>query len=198
MRKPVLLCDVDGVVADLTQHILDIVQACFGVTYTPEHITQYWVEKALHLTELQTKEMYERLDVAGTAMALRPYPKAISALKRLQKKTELVFLTSHLKSNATWVYDRDRWIESYFRKPPPVIHTHHKEFVPGDIFVDDKYENISAWKKAWPDGIAVLWDRPWNHREICSPRNENEFIRYSDWEEVEKLVDLIAREKIRV
>ena len=53
----------------------------------------------------------------------------------------------------------------------------------GDIFCDDKYENLIEWHNTNPNGLPILF---------TSQHNKNidsKFIRVDDWVELSKIID---------
>ncbi len=52
--------------------------------------------------------------------------------------------------------------------------------ISGDVFVDDKMENVAAWQAKWPLARAIAWAQPWNA--------DYPGRRMSKWSELIKLV----------
>jgi 5'(3')-deoxyribonucleotidase len=193
-RKLRLLLDVDGVIADFPQYYLDVVQAKFGVAHSVESITQWNIGEAIGLHPDRRDIVREALQEPGVAMSLRAYPKSIKAVRKLQKMTDVFFVTSPLGS-PTWPYDRERWLKAHLHmgEDPRVTHTHDKYICNGDLFIDDKMEHIKAWKKHNPLGHAVLWAQPWNKTWTMSGPTPD--IRTNDWNYV---LDWVERMSPRV
>jgi 5'(3')-deoxyribonucleotidase len=71
----------------------------------------------------------------------------------------VVAVTTRFKPSKTWAFERDAWLSELFgfNTDDDIIYTGAKELVYGDVFVDDKPDNIIKWKKRHPNGLAILF-----------------------------------------
>jgi 5'(3')-deoxyribonucleotidase len=164
MSKKKILIDVDGVFANFADYYLDYLNFVFETNYKYEDITDFDMEKSLELNDFQKFIMDRWRSKPGIASNLSVDQDVVDTIILLDAISDVYFLTSHLSSNPTWVYERDLWLQHHFgpnlgRK---VIYTKHKQAVTGDIFIDDCYENIVKWAEYNPKGAAYLWTAPWN------------------------------------
>jgi 5'(3')-deoxyribonucleotidase len=170
VRRPTVLVDVDGVLADFQNAVLQLVNYEVGGAHEPADVTEWSIKNALGLTDAQWSWVCDRIELPGFAFHLEPYPGAVEAVLKLAKCSEVYFVTSPWASSVTWTHDRTQWLRKYFGKTlgPRVIHTAHKSLVAGDVLIEDKMSNAAEWGRAgeavsWQgDRFAVLWDRPYN------------------------------------
>lgn len=186
MRRKVVLCDVDGVVADFLTAFLKEVQQVTGVEHSPEEITSYGIEEVLGLDAIVSREVQARVCVPGFAHTLKPYPEAVEGIKRVAEISEVYFVTSPFEGSSTWVADRQEWLTELFGREQAqmVVHTKHKHLIAGDYLIEDQLTTLKKWLLRWPLKTGVVWDRPYNRRP------ESAFIsRAHNWGDV---LDLLA------
>lgn len=179
-----LLLDCDGVIADWTGAVAEVVRKHGGVL--DEHS---WFERGDLPAAIRNKVMAE-IAAPGFCFKFAPLPGAKEAVAELLAAgCEVHFVTS-LWDCPTWVYDRNRWLRKHgFAKKAPagVTYTKDKWVVKGDIFVDDKIGNVVNWSIAWPNGTAILWAQKWNFAYVGQAQ------RFNDWN---KLIGMATQEKI--
>ena len=168
-KKPVLLLDVDGVIADFIELYLRIVHHRIPELRHTGHddIVEWDCGRALHLSTDELALVHEDLFAPGAASSMVPYAGAVYGVEQLMKVADVWFVTSPMAQSATWMHERTRWIEHYFgqQAKSQVIHAEKKFLVSGDIFVDDKPSHVAAWKNRWTNGVGTLWVRAYNSRE---------------------------------
>jgi 5'(3')-deoxyribonucleotidase len=164
VKRPKALIDVDGVLRQFTKGALKIVWQVTGRHYDLSEVTQYDFCAALKLTGEETKIIEQAIGSHSRfASSLDVYPGAVEGLRQLRTVADVKIVTSQWNSNETWTHDTENWLYQNFGIPfTKVHHTNEKEDVYGDIFVDDKVENVRAWMSAWPDKTGVFWRTPQN------------------------------------
>lgn len=180
-RRPRVLLDVDGVVADFVQLMVNAVRNLklrdIPLNWRP---TKWDVAKELGLTNKQEDEVYEVLRLPGSANILHPFPGAVQGVKRIASLFDVAFVTAPVGGSQTWCYDRMEWLERHFGAElgSRWVFTDHKYLVYGDFLVDDKPENCLDFKEAWPGSVPIRWQSPGMsvHEGI---------IHVSTWKEVE-------------
>lgn len=81
-----------------------------------------------------------------------------------------------------WMYERSLWLDRQFAATPrSVVFTHNKAHIWGDLILDDKADNVDEWADTHPDGIALLWDAPYNR--TWTPKTQNAH-RVDNWASV--------------
>lgn len=180
----VVLLDVDGVVADFVSYYLDVVRRRLKRDFRQEDVTAWDVGSALSLSDYDRELVHRDLFAPGVAYHMPIYSGAWTGVRNLNEIAQVVFVTSHLKENLTWVSDRDRWIDFHFGpSAPPTVYTHHKHLVRGDVLVDDKPSAVEKWRQANPNGLGVLWDGPWNR-----DANIDGAVRLNSWVDLRELI----------
>jgi 5'(3')-deoxyribonucleotidase len=164
--KPILLMDVDGVLANFIEAVLSVLRDEFGVMDYHHDTIETWemfasMPEHIHLRD----NVYEILKKYGGCFGIPPYPGSQNGVAALKKLVDVVIVTSPFYGSDTWVAERERWLEKFFDiSHKDVIHTGRKELVDGDIFVDDKVEHVVKWARAHPSKHAILWAQRYNEK----------------------------------
>lgn len=183
MKKPVILLDCDGVLADFSALALRIIEEETGLKYLPEDIPRWDIFESLGLPQIW-EAFGERAQNIGLCASIKPYAEAIKEVQKLTNKYEVLIVTAPVDA-LPWMYERAHWLEEHFGIPrKKVIFAHAKQYVQGDVLVDDKPDNVIVWSEANPNGIAVLWEHPYN-RDVELPKG---IIRTSDWNELHSIL----------
>jgi len=180
-RRPRVLLDVDGVIADLVQLMVNAVRNLklkdISISWRP---TKWDVAKELGLTNKQEDAVYEVLRLPGSANMLLPFPGAVQGVKRIASLFDVAFVTAPVEGSATWCFDRIEWLVKHFGDDlgNRWVFTDHKYLVYGDFLVDDKPENCLEFKQAWPGSVPIRWLSP-------GMAVQEGLIHVSTWKEVE-------------
>lgn len=163
MRKPIILLDVDGVVADFAGPFLAKANEITGMSVSPADIRQWDILTAF--PDQQHGDILEHTYKPGFCTALPTLPGAVEGVRRLREIGDVYALTSPWTSE-TWCWERTRWLRDRldFDKHD-VLHVpgNRKHLVRGDVLIDDKLETVVEWTRSNPEGLALLWDAPYNH-----------------------------------
>jgi 5'(3')-deoxyribonucleotidase len=182
-RQKRLLLDLDEVVADFIGFYLTQASTKMDRKYTKEQVTTWDISKSLDLPPWAKSEIEFELSRPGAAHKICLLPGAQDAVHELAKHCEIVFVTAPYKGSKTWANDRVEWVYNKFGMVgTKVISTNYKTPIDGDVFVDDKPENLQPWIEEHT-GKAVLWDHPHN-RNYKHPLIK----RMSEWSELISLV----------
>lgn len=166
VRKPRVLLDVDGVLADFVGGYLRLLAEHTGIVATHEQVTQFDIGASLGLTKDQAARMKRAVGSAEQfARSLSPLPGAIEGVRALQEVADVWIATSPWNSNPTWCHDREWWLKEHFGIPHArVTHTSAKHMLRGDFLVDDKTETLQKWLAEGQSG-AVQWETPHNRHD---------------------------------
>ena len=174
--RPLVLLDVDGVLGDFVTPAFVIGNALReGRCRLPKAVAdldQWDIGRFLELDERDQALMYQEIKAPDFHRHIKPYPGAVKGVEALRAVAEVHVVTSPMHGE-TWCSDRWGWLRDHFGlRAHDVTHTHRKELVRGDVFVDDKPENVERWQAAHPQGLGMLWSQSWNTAHplarICS------------------------------
>jgi 5'(3')-deoxyribonucleotidase len=176
VTRPRLILDVDGVLADFVGHTLTLL----GDMAPPggrEAFTS-WEMLSVMSPEARARCAHGWRQ-PGWCATMPPLPETQNAVDRLGLRAEIVYATAPMPAAPHWMYERAMWLERMFAaNPASIVFTHDKSHVWGDVFVDDKAENVDGWAETHPEGFAVLWDAPYNRD--WTPRRDNA-VRADGW-----------------
>lgn len=173
----VILCDVDGVIADCTGAVGRAAQdfvlvhglynggkkADFGHVVPPTTECKQWeFEHWLGFDKDDSKRFfaYEMLrDRLGHEVEL--FPGAVEFVAELRKLGEVVFCTSQWSGMGCWVPAREKLLTTHF-PGCDIIFTHAKHRVHGAYLIDDKPSTI---RHEGNRHRGMLFDQPWNRND---------------------------------
>lgn len=158
MIKPVLLLDVDGVIADCSTAVHKFAQRILGRELPgPETWSEWDHASAMGLDEMDA-QLFNFLAKHDEEMpnSIQLYPGAAESVRALGEHFEIVFCTTPWKGNKHWVPARDKLLEQF---GCDVVYTSAKHRVLGDVMLDDAPHNIL---RGGPCKYYVLFDRPYN------------------------------------
>ena len=158
---PRVLLDVVGVLADIVSSLVAHLNARYGTGYTLASVTQWEIDHLI--PDGDVRSFWQSFAGSVRASDLPVYPGAIEGVARLQELADVYVVTAGLSSSRTWMHDREQWLFRHFGIPSKrVVHTSAKHLIVGDVLIDDKFETVVNWAACHPDGVGLLWDRPWN------------------------------------
>ncbi len=187
MKKPTLLLDVDGVLADFFTPAAQIIFDVAGMKLTPDTIPSWdffeLVPKKFH------EECWLRMGHPGWCSALQPYEGAQEVIRRLSSKCHIYYVTAPLNA-PLWSSERTSWLQYHFEATrDQILIGSAKHLVRGHFFVDDRHSNVSEWvkaSKAWGNDVTgFLWAHPYND----SYEEEPNIIRTARWDVIEQAVE---------
>lgn len=182
MKKPRVLLDVDGVLADFVTPALQVVQQVTGKP-APKDATDDWDLFRAYDQETQAK-FYNEFKKEGWCYALQPYPGALEGVNMLRDLADVYFVTSPMHG-PHWSDERARWLVDYFgAKRNQVVSTNAKYVCAGDVLVDDKTSHVVKWLQHHERGLGVVWAQPYNIADTLPERA----IRTLNWNDVVKSV----------
>lgn len=152
-----LLLDVDGTIACCASAVHEFAEHIFD---RPMPHWSSWndfsFESSLGLNEVETRIFFDEAKYATFPLSIRLYPGVAHTIEVLKQKYEIVFVTSHWKFNSNWVCARERLLEQF---NCPIVFTHHKYLVSGDILVDDRPATLLDARGSYE---RICYSQPWN------------------------------------
>lgn len=163
MKKPRVLLDVDGVLADFVTPALEVVKRVTGQP-VPTDATQEWDLFRSYPKEVQDL-FYAEFKKEGWCYGLAPYPGALQGVNALREVADVYFVTSPMHG-PHWSDERARWLVDYFgAHRNHVVSTNAKYVCRGHVLVDDKTSHIVKWLSHHDDGIGIVWQQPYNEKD---------------------------------
>lgn len=162
MKKIRILVDCDGPLSDFEGSALDLVERETGKRYDRDQLTSWDTFGCLGLTNFYAL-MRADVETNGFCLRMKEVPGSAPALKFMNEIGEVFVVTASFDAY-NWDLDRRMWLNTKFGiDKEHIIQTSAKHVVDGDLFIDDRPENIVSWIEAHPKGYALLWDLPHNH-----------------------------------
>lgn len=157
----VIICDVDGVVADLHTPWLKRYNEKSGDNLTVDKLTTWHVSEFV-LPDWEQK-VFDILREPNLYEDVLPILFALDAIRTIQESHRVVFTTSCVKGMADQKWD---WLERWGFLPKRYSHsnlviTADKSLIAGDLIIDDSFEHCKAF-----ESFAILFDQPWNRNDV--------------------------------
>ena len=189
-RRPVVLVDVDGVLANFIEANLRTLHAIGAGPFVHDDVTTWAMEDCLGLTAPQRARMKARWAEPGFAASIPEYPGAREGVAALREVADVYACTAPMHSSPTWQHERHHWlVERFGFDHKQIVQTPAKYLVRGDMLIDDKPEHVAAWQETNPGGVGVLWSRAYNAGA--------DLRRESEWEAAARCVLLMGLEASR-
>lgn len=170
--KPILLLDMDGIIADFNFHSIRTYNEIHGSELDPKKCNDYIGDHEVLEKSIDPKALRRPYREPGFFLGCPVIPGAQEGVERLGQAFEIYVLTTHYWGNPTCVYEKELWLQRHFPKiAQRGIFTSHKELVPGNLFIDDRPKNIKAWKDKWGGGSAyrtASLDYSWTDHTILN------------------------------
>lgn len=180
MRRPIVLVDMDGVLADYDGKMLKEVRK--HMESNPLEITRENLWSYLSINE-HLKDKIEWED--GFFYSLEPIDGALEAIERMKKREwDIWICSSPSVTSKTCHSDKNNWLKKHFgdwlaRK---LILTKDKTLVIGDILIDDRGE-IKGINQENTSFTHILFEQPYNSWSPCY-KTGNVIKNWRDnWEE---------------
>lgn len=156
-----VLIDVDGVVADLLGHLwarmdtlirIEDLKSWHIISDLPEHESK----QILHW--FHDMEFWRTLPVMDGAR------EGVQYLR--ESGYDVAWVTAPYPSCKGWADARYEWLQKNMNASyKDICLMPRKGLSQGDIFIDDKPENVREWQQANPKGKAFLYSHPFNQYE---------------------------------
>jgi len=177
-----VILDVDGPCTDFHGKARLHIREELGYDFPISHFKE-WDFTAVLSSQAERDHMNSVVARPGFASSMIPDPFAQEAVRKMRELgAEVLFATApHLESK-TWKDEREAWLIEHFGADPlDIAHIHRKEFLGGDVFVDDKASHLRKWGKRNPLGAGRLWRTFYNETE--------EGLEFAtSWDDVVRLV----------
>jgi len=175
--KPRILLDCDGILSDFHTPCLEILSELTGKDHNIDDIDEWDIFTSLGIDKDTKDATYERMNKPGWCYSLKAYPGAIDGVNALRSIGDVYIVTSPMRGD-TWHREREIWLYNHFGiSTKNIVHTSSKHVIHGDALIDDREDNLVAWRKERVNqyGVAVKW--------ITYPKQPNGYVGYyfQDW-----------------
>jgi 5'(3')-deoxyribonucleotidase len=177
--KPEILIDCDGVMGDTIQHVLNLIDEKLGLKFSIEDVTDHQIFKALGIPEHE--HIWDKaIEYDEHCLKIPVFAEAKNAIIELREFAEVFCITApHVVK--PWMHHREQWlIENMGFERSHIMQIKSKYMVPGDMFIDDRQENVESWHARHQDKLAILFETPYNHLV-------DGVIRTRDWNKIVEL-----------
>lgn len=170
-----ILIDMDGVLANIHNKWLDMINNHHGTSYRYKDITSWDIHLCLNLPE----SVYKFIDVPGFFEEAKPIEDSQKVLESLWQRYPCRIVSAASYSNNA-VIEKVRWLKKYypFIKNKEIIFTKDKSVIAGHYLIDDGHINLRDFP-----GVSVVFDQPWNQDFIIDPPKS---FRVRGWKEINK------------
>lgn len=176
--KKIILCDIDGVLADFVGGLSDL-----HSFFDKKDIYHYDIHVSLKQHPKYTGKEFWSLTKSSVitsnfCLNLKAYDGSeqfIKSLKELciERNYDLFFVTKPFGVPG-WVDQRNQWMEEKFEiSEKQIIHAHTKDFIDGDFFIEDSLSNVEAWMKHETNRKKNFYIVPSHYNTSCSHYDVN-------------------------
>lgn len=159
-----ILLDVDGVVADFVPHLIRRIKPVLKSTGKPLRkcdVTQ-WAFFDLAEDRKAIEAELAKPDFWATLPLVRSARAGFRTL--VDAGHEIVWCTAPWDGCEDWNEIRFAWVTEKLPGATRFVVTQYKSKCGGDAIIDDKVENVVAWRREHPKGHGVVFRQPWNRR----------------------------------
>ncbi len=161
MRKPRVLLDCDGILANFIDPCLEAIHEFTPERFTHDDVREWAIEKSLNISKDIWDQAYKRMQRPGFCSSIPLYPGAKEGVAALHKIADVYIVTSPL-GGPNWAHEREVWLKDNFNVPASNVASMSSKFiVSGDLFCDDKTSHLIQWSEH-QHGVAVRWERLYN------------------------------------
>ncbi len=174
----IILCDMDGVLADLEKRFLEI----WRERYSTKQFIPLEKRRGFYIEEQYPKEESDRileiLREKNLYVSLEPVEGSLNALKEMERNNLVYICTSPFTANPFCLQEKYEWIRKNLGKEwlKRLVMTSDKTLVRGDKLIDDKPEVTGLLTPSWEH---IIFDQPYN-RHIQNKKR----INWNNWEEI--------------
>lgn len=153
------LIDCDGVLANFAKLVLDVMKNNFGIEVIYPGYKVDCLELP-HVKPLQDKIWNHICNTPGLIRNLEKYEYTDELISKLRELGQVICLTS-AANGQYYAGERFEWlIHQLLFDRKDIFIGFRKEYVVGDVFIDDKPSKLKPWYQKWPNNLPILWQSP--------------------------------------
>jgi 5'(3')-deoxyribonucleotidase len=168
MKRPRILIDVDGPMADFVAPALEAIFQVTGRRFkASDHVNGWDLFSGLGLSDDETKEVFRAMQVPGLCLGIPMVEGAREGIEELRKVADVWAVTSPF-GGEHWMHERDAWLVrnlGFHKKDVLHVRGESKHGVFGNMLIEDKVDTLRAWQAAWPAETPVLFELSYNKNE---------------------------------
>ena len=181
--KPIIYVDADDVLIDLLGSVIDFIKTEDGFQYERAVFTKDDFFSSINRSDLRFK-WKDMIDRGGYVYNLPENSGARTAIDILRERFIIHPATAPLYSCEKWMFERAKWLHDRMDFPyRDQIHSAAKYRLCGDVLIDDRVSNLSAFHVTNPNALLIIFDQPWNANE------KGPWVRAKSMAEVVKIVE---------
>lgn len=189
MRKPVILVDCDGVMADMHGAWLAAFGRLHGRLPTKEQCTDWSFSKCICTFTEEDIVWRHFASHPGIIENLAEIPGAMAGIERLRSWARVVCVTAPKGGNRLWAGEREAWLMQRGFAKKDIAQCDDKTLIYGDLLLDDGLHNLDDMRKSGLCDWTVSFAQPWNAQK--SPH-----ARVNNWDEAVPFIkDLLDGEE---
>ena len=155
-----ILIDCDGVLSDFNKMILKMVKDQFNIDLRLVNGNEWDCLEYPEVKHVKGQIWDHLLGTKGLIRNLEKFDYADKLIAGLRQRGEVIACTSLVKGEY-YACERIEWlIEEMGFDRKDIILAYKKHICKGDVFIDDKPQNVTDWANAYPEGFPVLWQSP--------------------------------------
>lgn len=190
MKHEVVVVDVDGVLCDLVEAAIPVINKLFECCLSRDDIRMFEIDRIVGVHKSEFDEIFSQLDYENMEVVKG----AQDGLQRLAERFKIVIATSRPpalhETTKKWLQENELYFDGFMSlERNGAVQGKKSDFYPlADAVVDDDLREVIA--ASYHTRSSCLVDAPWNH----SINAQNRFRRCFGWGEVvQNCMDLPAR-----
>ena len=187
-KKPLVLLDVDGILADFIGSVLDIIKKETGIEFYENNIKTFEMFEDLKTSKYNIKNIcYKHFKKPKYALKLKLLDGSVQAVERIKELADIHVVTTPMHMNPTWTFEREQWLKKHFNIDyKDITFTSKKYLLKGDVLIDDNEFNVRSWSKENPNSKAFLWSKSYNE-------HINDLEKVSNWKPIIEYIEKINK-----
>jgi 5'(3')-deoxyribonucleotidase len=157
-----ILIDCDGVLSNFSSMFVEIAKTQFGIDARLSDGENWDLFDYPEVKERKEDIWKHILSTPGLIRGLDKFDYADELVSELRKLGDVICVTS-VVFGGTYADERIAWlVEEMGFDRYDIILAYRKYMIEGDVLIDDKPANVSAWADRWfgEGGIPILWQPP--------------------------------------
>ena len=168
MAKGRILIDMDEVLSDCITHWINELNETHGLSLERSKVDDWRIERstAFKNVNLTKRQIFQPMNLAGFFSLMKPMPESKEGVQELLDEGFELAICSSLPAARRYAgqmaQEKLDWLRThfpYFIETRNVVFTKRKEFVAGDLLIDDAPHNILSYP-----GKTIVFDHPHNQK----------------------------------